>query len=149
MRKKLVKEKKIDEQTLFDNAPTESDDYEIEAQVLNAQIKQDGVTNIGIVAPYGAGKSSAITTYLKRYKKESIFRPKHVQISLADFNTDEKINSGDSNSYSENAIERSILQQLLYSQKKHKLPKSSVNRTNRTSIFLTLSYVLLSIIFFL
>lgn len=119
MKDKRDTNKKIDKQTLFDNAPIVSDDYEIEAQVLDAQIKKDGVTNIGIVAPYGAGKSSAIATYIKRYKKEGPFRSKHVQISLADFNSDEKITSIDSNNYSENAIERSILQQLLYGQKKH------------------------------
>lgn len=138
--------RKIEEKLMFDNAPIESDDYETEAQVLDAQIKKEGVTNIGIVAPYGAGKSSAITTYLKRYRQKSLCAPKHVQISLADFNTDEKEISGNSNSYSENAIERSILQQLLYSQKKHALPKSSVNRTNKTNIFIKLAFAFLAII---
>jgi len=80
------REKKIEEQMLFDNSPIESDDYETEAQVLDAQVKKQSVTNIGVVASYGAGKSSAIATYLKRYRKNCIFSPKHVQISLADFN---------------------------------------------------------------
>jgi len=112
------REKKIEKQMLFDNAPIESDDYETEAQILNAQVHKKGVTNIGVVATYGAGKSSAITTYLKRYRRKCIFKTKHVQISLADFNKDENDAENVTNSYSENAIERSILQQLFYSQKK-------------------------------
>ncbi len=56
----LTSEKKINEQMLFNNAPVESDDYETEAQILDAQVKKQDVTNIGVVATYGAGKSSAI-----------------------------------------------------------------------------------------
>lgn len=122
----LTREKKINEQMLFDNAPVESDDYETEAQILDAQVKKQCVTNIGVVATYGAGKSSAINTYLKRYRKKGIRQPKHVQISLADFNKDEVDANNENNNYSENAIERSILQQLFYSQKRYKLPKSSI-----------------------
>lgn len=145
----LTREKKINEQMLFDNAPVESDDYETEAQILDAQIKKQCVTNIGVVATYGAGKSSAINTYLKRYRKKGICQPKYVQISLADFNKDEIDANNENNNYSENAIERSILQQLFYSQKRYKLPKSSINRTNKSSWLLTVGCALLSIIFIL
>ena len=145
----VEREKKIEEQMLFDNAPVESNDYETEAQILDAQVKKQGVTNIGVVASYGAGKSSAITTYLKRYRSNCVFGPKHVQVSLADFNKDENEMPSETNNYSENAIERSILQQLLYSQKKHKLPKSSINRTNKSSILLTIGLALLSVVFIL
>ncbi len=113
----LTSEKKINEQMLFNNAPVESDDYETEAQILDAQVKKQDVTNIGVVATYGAGKSSAINTYLKRYRKKGLRKPKYVQISLADFNKDENDLNPDNNNYSENAIERSILQQLFYSQR--------------------------------
>lgn len=143
------KEKKIEEQMLFDNAPIECDDYETEAQILDAQVKKQTVTNIGVVATYGAGKSSAIKTYLKRYRKKGIYKPQHVQISLADFNKDENDIKSESNNYSENAIERSILQQLFYSQKKYKLPKSSINRTNKSSILLTSGVAFLSVVFLL
>lgn len=139
------KKRKINEELMFDNSPIESDDYAIEAQILDTQIKKEGVKNIGVVASYGAGKSSAITTYLKRYRRNSLRAPKYVQISLANFNSDENITKDDSKSYSENAIERSILQQLLYSQKKHSLPKSSINRTNKSNIFITLSYMFLAL----
>jgi len=145
----LTSEKKINEQMLFNNAPVESDDYETEAQILDAQVKKQDVTNIGVVATYGAGKSSAINTYLKRYRKKGLRKPKYVQISLADFNKDENDLNPDNNNYSENAIERSILQQLFYSQRKYKLPKSSINRTNKSNFWLTAGCALLSIIFIL
>lgn len=103
-------EKFIDSDMLLDNAPVDSDDYGVEAQILDAQIKKEGVNNIAVVAPYGAGKSSAITTYLKRYRKSRCGKSKYIQISLADFNQDDENTQSD---YSENAIERSILQQLL------------------------------------
>ena len=93
----LTSEKKINEQMLFDNAPVESDDYETEAQILDAQVKKQGVTYIGVVATQGAGKSSAINTYLKRYRKKGLHKPKHVQISLADFNKDEYDADSDNN----------------------------------------------------
>lgn len=134
---KVASEKHIDCDMLLDNAPVESDDYSVEAQALDAQIRKRGVNNIAVVAPYGAGKSSAITTYIKRYRKSGIRKPKYVQISLADFNQDGEQSQ---NVYKENAIERSILQQLLYNQKKHKLPNSTLNRTNKTRIRTLLWY---------
>ena len=137
-------EKFIDSDMLLDNAPVDSDDYGVEAQILDAQIKKEGVNNIAVVAPYGAGKSSAITTYLKRYRKSRCGKSKYIQISLADFNQDDENTQSD---YSENAIERSILQQLLYSQKKHKLPNSTLNRTNKTRLGVFLWYSILAMVF--
>ena len=145
MAKEVIKSK-IAEDLMFDNSPIESDDYETEAQILDTQIRKEGVKNIGVVASYGAGKSSAITTYLKRYRRKSLRLPKFVQISLANFNSDEK-SKDDSKAYSENAIERSILQQLLYSQKKNSLPKSSINRTNKSNNFITFGYMFLALAF--
>lgn len=82
-------------------------------------------------------------------KENKLRQPKHVQISLADFNKDEVDANNENNNYSENAIERSILQQLFYSQKRYKLPKSSINRANKSSFWLTAGCALLSIIFIL
>lgn len=51
--------------------------------------------------------------------------------------------------YDEEDIERSILQQLLYSQKKYRLPNSEINRTNKTNILPMIpSFVLLIIFIF-
>lgn len=113
---------------LMDNSPQAYSDYNDEALILNNQINNSSVFNIAIVARYGAGKSSVINTYLDQYRKSEVEnkRKRHyVKISLATFmGTD----------YDEIAVERSILQQLLYSHNKEKLPNSKIERTNRTSI---------------
>lgn len=139
MMKKEKNDNIIQSNMLFDNAPNRSDNYQIEAQVLDTQIKKSGVNNIAVVAPYGAGKSSAITTYIHDYRPKGFCKPKYVQISLADFNQ-ENTNENSQSHYNENAIERSILQQLLYSQKKYKLPNSTLNRTNKSRIGVTIFY---------
>lgn len=129
---------------LFNNAPIVSDDYVSEAHTLDAQINRPEIKNVAVVATYGAGKSSAIDTYLNKYRKRNFlsrfFKPKHIKISLADFN-DETV-------YDESAIERSILQQLLYSQKKNKLPNSKIERTNK-SMFWFNAILSVAILFFI
>ena len=149
MSKEIVEENPyINTGILLDNAPKESDDYEIEAEILDLQVKNAGVNNIAVVAPYGAGKSSAINTYLNRYRKKGFFQPKHIQISLADFNKDDETKNESANE-DENAIEQSILQQLLYSQKKHRLPNSSIQRTNKSRPIVNLVFAFLAAIFLL
>ena len=56
--------------------------YGIYCNALDEKIKEEDVFNIGIIAPYGAGKSSLIKTYKER-NKESKFHT----ISLAMFNS--------------------------------------------------------------
>lgn len=134
---------------LSDNSPHVSKDYYEEAAILDKQISAPDVCNIAVVAKYGAGKSSAINTYLSRYRnkkslceklrkdKKDLGRPeknKYTRISLSTFNN---------NNYDETAIERSILQQLLYSRKKEKLPNSKIERTNKTSILKSVLFALL------
>lgn len=124
---------------LSDNSPQAFSEYYEDAAILNKQINEPNVYNIAIVAKYGAGKSSVINTYLSRYrnnktrkeKKETnnkqLAKPennKYTRISLSTFNKTD---------YDEIAIERSILQQLLYSRKKSNLPNSKIERTNKTS----------------
>ena len=150
MLKNSEKKSYINTSILLNNAPKENDDYAIEAEILDAQVKSSGVNNIAVVAPYGAGKSSAIATYLNRYREKGFRASKHIQISLADFNSDEdfypkQIEKADN----ENAIEQSILQQLLYNQKKHKLPNSSIQRTNRSRPLLIGAWGFLVAIFLL
>lgn len=141
----------INTNVLLNNAPKESDDYAVEAEILDAQVKSLGVNNIAVVAPYGAGKSSAIKTYIKRYRKQRRRQPKHIQISLADFNTEEHENpkSKNKNIDDENAIEQSILQQLLYNQKKQKLPNSKIHRTNKSRPLVLAGWGSLAVLFLL
>lgn len=139
----------INTNVLLNNAPKESDDYAVEAEILDAQVKSPGVNNIAIVAPYGAGKSSAITTYLNRYRRKVRRQPKHIQISLADFNTEENEVSKLRDTDNENAIEQSILQQLLYNQKKQKLPNSNIQRTNKSNPWTYVGWGSLLVVFLL
>ena len=138
---------------LDDNEPkAEEKDYASEAKILHEKIDMHHVSNIAVVAKYGAGKSSAINTYLSLYrnKGDKIVNGKKVagkpsknhyaRISLSTFNNE---------SYNEVSIERSILQQLLYSTKKRDLPKSKIERTNKTpfwEIGLGVLVILLTII---
>lgn len=125
-RKKLKKADgaKFDTSLLLDNSPQVSDDYSDEAEILHYKIKTEGVKNIAVVASFGAGKSSAIETYLSMRRKGEEEKNTYTKISLASFNDTE---------YKESDVERSILQQLLYSQPKRKLPNSRVERTTATS----------------
>ena len=145
----LRKKSNINTRILLNNAPKESDDYSIEAAILDTQVKNAGVNNIAVVASYGAGKSSAITTYLNRYRQRGICKPKHIQISLADFNSEENSQTKSQIDYNENAIEQSVLQQLLYSQKKYRLPNSSIQRTNKSRPIVFIGYTVLAVMFLL
>ncbi|MCL2185022.1 MAG: hypothetical protein FWB86_04085 [Treponema sp.] len=111
---------------LSDNSPKYYEDYSAEADILDSQIRKANVNNIAIVAKYGAGKSSVINTYLTKYRNEynnSTIKNKNTRISLATFNNEK---------YIETDIERSILQQLLYSGSKDSMPNSKIKRTNST-----------------
>lgn len=125
---------------LIDNTAKSYKEYEEPAAILDKQIKIENVNNIAIVAKYGAGKSCLIKTYLDKYRKKKTFlqklgfnkrqyvtsnKNKYVKVSLSTYND---------NDLDETSIERSILQQLLYSRKKEKFPNSKIERTNRTPI---------------
>lgn len=134
---KIQVKKKID---LGTNSPTiDEKNYGDYVEVLYEKIHDQDVKNIGIIAPYGAGKSSLIKTYQKQYPKEKCFT-----ISLANFNSktileqntkskvsEEGINDIKINSYVndiECEVEKSILQQFLFSENKKKMPGSKINR---------------------
>ena len=138
---------------LSDNSPQAFPEYYEDAAILNKEINEPNVFNIAVVAKYGAGKSSVINTYLSQYRNKKTFfekrktsdkqlaRPinnKYTRISLSTFNK---------NDYDEVAIERSILQQLLYSRKKSKLPNSKIERTNKSSKFKSIIFALLLTVF--
>ena len=134
---------------LSDNSPHVYEKYYEEAAILDKQISSPDIYNVAVVAKYGAGKSSVINTYLSCYRnKKTIIdklhgnknglgapeKNRYTRISLSTFNN---------NNYDETAIERSILQQLLYSRKKEKLPNSKIERTNRTSKLKSLLFAFL------
>ncbi len=114
---------------LCDNSPQEYEDYNFDAEILNSKIKSSNTYNIAVVGNYGSGKSSVIETYLNKYRKNDYNRS-YVRITLASFNYESE--DKDSHKYTEAQIEKSILQQLLYSRTKYDLPNSNVNRINKT-----------------
>jgi len=133
---------------LDDNAPRPYEEYDSEALILKKQIDAPTVQNIAVVAKYGAGKSSVINTYLYNYRrtekekkdKKNLGRPennRYARVTLSTFNNAE---------YDETAIERSILQQLLYSRKKSELPNSEIKRTNKVSWKKSLGIALLPVL---
>ncbi len=138
---------------LSDNSPQSYEDYYEDAAILNKQINEPNIYNIAVVAKYGAGKSSVINTYLNLYRNRKKRREKketsekqlakpennnYTRISLSTFNKTD---------YDETAIERSILQQLLYSRKKSKLPNSKIERTNKTSKVKSILFAVLLTVF--
>ena len=57
---------------LTNNAPNFFEEYNAEASILKSQIDDENVKNIAVVAKYGAGKSSAINTYLHNYRRTKL-----------------------------------------------------------------------------
>lgn len=108
---------------LKNNAANSFDEYKLEAEILDCQISDPNVKNIAVTAVYGAGKSSAIQTYLENFRKDK--KDSYVKVELAGFQGKE---------YNENEVERGILQQLLYSVKGSKLPNSKIERTDKTPL---------------
>ena len=155
-------------------APQSSPDYEASSKLLYEKIKDDSVYNIGIIAQYGAGKSSLIKTFKDIYenkqgkstqsksigeneqndKREKKTKIKTLNISLANFNVDVK-QTKQCNDIDQ-AVEKSILQQMLYKKEKNDLPKSQIKRIKSFSLkrffsiiglFLLVSVAILSLTF--
>ncbi|MCH5147776.1 MAG: hypothetical protein J1G05_00245 [Clostridiales bacterium] len=112
-------------------------------EILHNQVQASEVFNIGIIAPYGAGKSSLIKTY-KDTKYNFYNKKKITTISLANFNS----SSDDIDSKEpvdekhvkdiQCSVERSILQQFIYKVKKSKLPHSRLDRIDNRHWWLSL-----------
>lgn len=113
-------------------------------EALNFACSRTDIRNIAVTGPYGAGKSSVLLTWEKAENND--FRV--MTVSLADFemqrastvengagdgktdsdNTDKKAAKAE-----EKTIEYSILQQLLYKEKKSALPYSRLERISDVS----------------
>lgn len=100
-------------------------------QLTYAMSKRDGIKNIAITGQYGAGKTSLWKTFLK--KNPSICKP--VEISLACFTGSGQYKPY-RNRWSENDIEKSLLQQLMYSVERSKVVYSRMSRIKNKSGFI-------------
>lgn len=113
-------------------------------EALNFACSRADIRNIAVTGPYGAGKSSVLLTWQKA--EDNDFRV--MTVSLADFEMQQaspvEPGTGDGKGESDNAekkaakaeektIEYSILQQLLYKEKKSVLPYSRLERISDVS----------------
>lgn len=153
-RREKVAEKKFDVNLLLDNSPSANFEYyNDEAEILTHKIKTNGVNNIAVVASFGAGKSSAIETYIEKRREDerSIIKRKWYKFFSKEkkIDTFTRISLGSFNGvkYDDSDIERSILQQLFYSQPSRKLPNSKIERATATSKKLTFLLSLLLTLF--
>lgn len=112
---------------------------------LDEAIDKENIFNIGVIAPYGSGKSSFIKTYFDNRPKK---KRKACSISLATFENIEP------NETTISKVEKSILEQILFKRKHSWLSKTKLDRihgrfwwTLLFSLLLvsTISLILLSI----
>ncbi|QOV70877.1 hypothetical protein [Citrobacter sp. BDA59-3] len=110
---------------------------------LNFAYEQRDIRNIAVTGPYGAGKSSVIKTWCKA--KDGALRV--LTVSLADFDMQNYADDANTSSAEgskeeekktissvEKSIEYSILQQILYKNKKHELPYSRIDRISCVTV---------------
>lgn len=122
-------------------------------KTLHWAIKNKKIKNIAITGPYGSGKSSVISTYLKRHP---FVEKKHIRISMATFSdifNDEKKCVKEKECVKEkkcvkitpDQMQKGILQQLFYKVNYRKIPQSRYRKLHKVSFL----YVFSILIFFL
>lgn len=82
--------------------------------------------NIAITGKYGAGKSSIIKSFFKSKFNRWKFKPLYISLGMFEINE----NIEDVDKFSQQ-IEKSIIQQIIYSEKVVNLPDSNINRTTK------------------
>lgn len=63
--------------------PKELDPKDANVVILKEKVEDKSIKNIALMAPYGAGKSSVLTSFEKSYGKD-----KCIGVSLASFNNE-------------------------------------------------------------
>lgn len=95
-------------------------------KAINYSMKNKSIKNVAISGPYGAGKSSIIKSYFKKYK-----RSKSLNISIAYF---KKQDGQPATDITTQEIEKYILKQMFYQIKHSKVPYSRYRRINNLKI---------------
>ncbi|HAV1362117.1 YobI family P-loop NTPase [Vibrio parahaemolyticus] len=110
-----------------DLAPTDkADKTGSYSEALRFATNNPKISNIALTGPYGSGKSSVIQSFLKTYRRPVL------HISLATFITEVKTQIA---TVDRQAIERSILQQMLYGADANNLPLSRFKRIQSPGIW--------------
>ena len=137
---------------------TPSDDIDnddIYAGAIRSGLENQKVQNIALTGPYGSGKSSILRTFEKNHNQTYHF----LNISLATFvsktNTS-SVNEDSRDSHEDNrALEKSILQQMIYKVRDRTIPfsrfrkiKHLKNTKKIQQLFLFLTFIVGSIYFF-
>lgn len=121
-------------------------------RALKFALSKKDVRNIAVTGNYGAGKSTVISSYMKFHSNEQ-----YINVSLAGFEMAENENRPP---LTNQEVELSILQQILYKENRDALPDSRIDRILNRSWFHTVktyfsllkvvipATVLLGIVFF-
>ncbi|GGM34562.1 putative membrane protein YobI [Paraliobacillus quinghaiensis] len=137
---------------------TPNDDIDndgIYAGAIRSGLENEKVKNIAITGPYGSGKSSILRTFEKNHNQTYHF----LNISLATFgskpNTPSGNNEGGGGQEDERALEKSILQQMIYRVRDRTIPfsrfrkiKHMKSRQTIQQLFLFLAFIAGVIYFF-
>ena len=100
------------------------DDISEESEYFNAldwALHNKKISNIALSAPYGAGKSSVIESYLKNRKLKAL------QLSLANFNEEEE-------NLEPEEVEKEFLKKLFYKVEYTKIPQSRYRKLHKISL---------------
>ena len=120
-----------------DLAPVDSSDMNAEYfTALDWAFNNEKVKNIAIAGPYGSGKSSVISSYIKMHPEL-----RYINISLADFLTYDDEGKEVLGQYSESDLEVGILKQLFYRVNHKRIPQSRYRKLHTVSkikIFISL-----------
>lgn len=144
---RIIELTKID---LPSNEPRYYEEYEPYANILKKKVNDQNITNIGIVAPYGSGKSSLIKTFIDlQIKENKEFSNKVISVSLANYGSIMKNAERSEELVYENEqdIEKSILQQLFYKNDNKNTPYSRFKTLkDNTGQNIKITLLLLSVI---
>ena len=141
-----MQQSKEQEKKIFKSFVPRTDvDLGIYKDALDYAMNNDEIKNIGIIGPYGAGKSSVIETYKVKRSQESDENKQNnirfLHISLANFKEANKTGKEDSprgcenkvDKKKENMLEGHIINQLIHQIDEKKIPQISFRRKKNVS----------------